>query len=271
MDGSLDAHPVDALRYYRPDERHPERLAPVPGTAPDLTAAAVHGAFRGFIEDVGFPCVGAKSALHDGSYRLGLHAELGSDAAVSTLSSDLTRFLEELPTLESRFATYVSVFEGPQGAEPAAFEKLLWQTLQGLHDVDGRPWDEAVSADPKDPHFSFSFGGTAFYVVGLSPTSERISRRFPWPALAWNSHAQFERLREAGGWERMQDVIRARDIALQGSVNPMLRDHGTVSEAAQYSGRAVSSDWRPPLEVRSSERAGACPFHAAARRRGETP
>jgi uncharacterized protein len=45
----------------------------------------------------------------------------------------------------------------------------------------------------------------------------------------------------------MRDTIRSRDARLQGSINPMVRDHGESSEARQYSGRAVGAAWRPPL------------------------
>ncbi|MNR56963.1 YqcI/YcgG family protein [compost metagenome] len=49
----------------------------------------------------------------------------------------------------------------------------------------------------------------------------------------------------------MQDAIRTRDIALQGSINPVLARFGEASEARQYSGRAVEADWQ-------------CPFHSKA-------
>ena len=64
----------------------------------------------------------------------------------------------------------------------------------------------------------------------------------------------------------MKAVVRARDSALQGSVNPMLDDFGTHSAARQYSGRAVEADWRPAF--RADERPAArCPFHHSPRPR----
>ncbi|HET7800574.1 MAG TPA: YqcI/YcgG family protein, partial [Humibacillus xanthopallidus] len=60
---------------------------------------------------------------------------------------------------------------------------------------------------------------------------------------------QFEQLREEGRFERMRGTIRRRDEDLQGSINPMVADHGEATEAMQYSGRAHGSDWEPPLEV----------------------
>ena len=114
-----------------------------------------------------------------------------------------------------------------------------------------------MSADPADPHFSFSFAGEALYVIGMHANSSREARRFPWPALVFNPHEQFERLRADGKWTRMQASIRSRDVALQGTINPMLSDFGQQSEARQYSGRAVEDKWKAPFPAA----AGKCPFH----------
>ena len=66
--------------------------------------------------------------------------------------------------------------------------------------------------------------------------------------MVCNLHDQFERLREDGRYAGLRDTILARDVAYSGSANPMLTDHGTSSEARQYSGRAVDPAW-------------SCPFH----------
>lgn len=46
----------------------------------------------------------------------------------------------------------------------------------------------------------------------------------------------------------MREAIVRRDMALCGTANPMLSRFGDGSQAPQYSGRLVGSDWR-------------CPFH----------
>jgi len=76
----------------------------------------------------------------------------------------------------------------------------------------------------------------------------RDSRHPDGPALVFNLHEQFEALRASGKYARLRDVIRERDAALQGTINPMVSDHGNSSEARQYSGRAVESDWVAPFE-----------------------
>jgi hypothetical protein len=94
----------------------------------------------------------------------------------------------------------------------------------------------------------------------MHPHSSREARRFGWPAMVFNPHEQFERLRADGKWKRMQQTIRERDVQLQGSINPMLSDFGEATEARQYSGRAVEEDWRAPFEP-TTPAAGKCPFH----------
>lgn len=78
-----------------------------------------------------------------------------------------------------------------------------------------------------------------------------MARRLPSPALVFNSHRQFDRLRADGRYAKMQAATRERDIALQGSINPNLADHGEASEARQYSGRAVDADWICPFRPRA--------------------
>jgi hypothetical protein len=195
--------------------------------------------------------VGAKAALGTGSYRVGLYERLGSAGAAAGLARDLFWFAGEQEDLGGAFSTFVASFIEPTAADEAAFERLLWQQLQRLHEEDRlhHGWDPSVSADPDDPRFAFSFAGMAFFVVGLHPASSRFARRFAWPTLVFNAHQQFDRLRAEGGYERMQEVIRSRELGLQGNLNPNLGEFGVRSEARQYSGRPAEADWR-------------CPFHA---------
>jgi FPC/CPF motif-containing protein YcgG len=210
----------------------------------------VHDALRGQVLNDYFTCVGGKSSLRQGSYRFGLYKQLASASSAAGLARDLFTFVQEMPDFGDAFTTYIASFEGPNPADEAAFEHDLWRTLQLLHERDAplHRWDPAVSDDPDDARFSFSFAGAAFFVIGLHAASSRVARRFAWPTLVFNPHRQFERLRQRGDFERFQRVIRERDARLQGDVNPMAADFGARSEAAQYSGRHVDDDWK-------------CPFH----------
>jgi len=147
------------------------------------------------------------------------------------------------------------IFDGPTDLSETQFEKLLWTRIQSLADKDawlGQTYDKRVSADPKDPHFSLSFGGEAFFVIGLHPNASRPARRFAHPVLVFNLHDQFERLREHGTYDKMRETILARDKKLAGDINPMLAKFGESSEERQYSGRKVDDDWQCPFQDRRS-------------------
>ena len=142
------------------------------------------------------------------------------------------------------------IFEGPLDLTERAFETAMWDRLQSLADKDSwreQRYCESVSSDPGDPHFSLSFGRQAYFVVGLHSNASRVARRTRYPTLVFNLHDQFEQLRASQRYERMREAILRRDEALNGSVNPMLARHGEASEAKQYSGRLVDSDWQCPF------------------------
>jgi FPC/CPF motif-containing protein YcgG len=218
----------------------------------------VQAQFNAFVADPAFPCLGAKAALNAGSYQLRSYARLADPATSAKLYLDLTAFTGWELARAHEYASFIAVFQGPLGLGEMAFERLLWSQLHQLHALDQESWDPLVSSDPASPRFSFSLAGQALYVVGLHDGSSRLARRFRWLALVFNPHEQFEKLRADGKWKRMQKIIRDRDRALQGSVNPMLNDFGETSEARQYSGRAVEENWQPPLPA--GDRKSGCPF-----------
>jgi FPC/CPF motif-containing protein YcgG len=216
------------------------------------TRDVVDVAFREFVGDAKFPCLAGKGVVNSNGTEIGVYGELGSVASTSELSRDLSAFVRTIDTEDPSLRTFVAVFPDAIAIQERAFEDQLWTQLQRLHDAEGAnaPWDAAVSDDPDDPEFSFSHAACALFVVGLHPHSSRMARRFRWPTLVFNPRAQFERLRSDGKFERLRGLVREREIALQGTLNPNLADFGEQSEARQYSGRATEQDWK-------------CPFHRA--------
>ena len=214
-------------------------------------AARAHRMFRAHVLGEDFSCVGARIAVRNNTYRFGLYGALNTPEATAGLAHDLFEYERERPSFATDFATYVACFGGPQVNDEAEWERVLWSQLQSLHELDAphHAWDASVSSDPEAADFSFSIAGTAFFVVGLHPASSRLARRFPLPALVFNAHEQFDRLRESGEFERVRAAVRARDYRLQGSLNPNLSDYGERSEARQYSGRAVEEGWRCPFRA----------------------
>ncbi len=202
------------------------------------------------IADPSFPCVGAKSALARGTLKVIACHRLDSGWDDLIIHRELLDWAHEYRCDPTGLRSLAVTFLGPDELDETRFEELMWQRIQSFADKDawlGQPYDHRVSADPSDAHFSLSFGGEAFFVVGLHPNASRPARRFPSPTLVFNLHDQFERLRDEGRYDRMRETILHRDVALAGDINPMLARHGEASEAAQYSGRRVGPEWRCPF------------------------
>jgi uncharacterized protein len=183
--------------------------------------------------------------------------ELGSTEPLTAvlLSDDIGQFVidqRQLSKDPDEFSTLILIFVTLDiPSDEVEFETRLWQFLQSVHDEDSiiYRWDPLTSNDPNSPDFSFSVAEQSFFVVGQHAYSSRFSRRFPYPALAFNAHHQFERLRATGKFQKIQNVIRNQDIAIQGSINPSLTNYGADSEAKQYSGRLVPQGWVCPFKA----------------------
>ncbi len=212
-------------------------------------------AFIATVQATAFPCVGAKSALGRGQMDIVVARDVRSawdDLRILPMLADTVRKYQKDRAI---FRTMVVLFEGPEQLSEEEFEAHLWARAQSLSDKDewlGNRPDPSVSADPDDPHFSLSFSGEAFFVVGLHPNASRPARRFLTPAMVFNLHDQFEVLRTQQRYDKLRTSILDRDLQLAGTMNPMLARHGESSEARQYSGRVVDDSWKCPFKRSSA-------------------
>lgn len=209
-----------------------------------------------FVAVPAFPCVGAKAALAKGTLQVLACNRIDSAWDDLRIHDGLMTFAAAYRESPALFRSFAVVFEGPDDLSEHAFERALWARAQSLSDKDvwrGQSYDASVSPDPDSPHFSMSFGGEAFFIVGLHPNASRPARRFERPTMVFNLHDQFELLRAQGKYEGMREKILSRDEALAGSRNPMLARHGEMSEARQYSGRAVDGGWTCPFRYTGTE------------------
>ncbi len=227
-------------------------IDPKPGLLPTCFSVADAAAeFRAHVLADDFPCVGAKAALRREQMQIVAAHSIRSAWDDLAILDALMQTVAAWRADARLFRTLGVLFMDDEPIETEAeFERHLWDRLQSLSDKDAwldRSADPRVSHEPESPHFSLSFGGEAFFVVGLHPAASRPARRTPHPALVFNLHAQFEQLRADGRYEPLRETILARDLELAGSANPMLARHGSISEARQYSGRSVKDDWTCPF------------------------
>ena len=206
-----------------------------------------------FINMEKHPCIIGSSLIEQENYDFDIFEQFGDRESSELMCEGIYRFLKEASKSKGKgFRSYMAIFRTPGYMSEIDFEETLWQHLKLAHEYDSKKyeWDPQVSRDPKDAKFSFSIGGHAFYVIGLHPMSSRKARRFQHVALVFNLHSQFEELRNAQIYSKVKERVRVRDKEMNGSINPMLKDFGTHSEAIQYSGRKVSDEWK-------------CPFHGS--------
>lgn len=210
---------------------------------------------KAFISARAYPCIAAKAAVHQRQLKIKVVADMSSAENDKEILAFIYNFTENYRNTKSlHFSPYQSaciIFRQPEIRDEEMYDHLMWRRLQALADLDSKsyPFDSRVVADPQSAAFSFSLMEEAFFIIGLHPMSSRTARRFRYPTLVFNPHAQFEKLRLQKKYGPMKKAVRKRDLDYSGSVNPMLQDFGEESEVYQYSGRQYQKEWRCPLKI----------------------
>ncbi|MEO5943104.1 MAG: guanitoxin biosynthesis heme-dependent pre-guanitoxin N-hydroxylase GntA [Ferruginibacter sp.] len=206
--------------------------------------------FHSFLSQQNFPCVAAKNALAKGEIDILIADHIACPAGDKNILQFIYNFVADYRQQQKQFQSAAIIFKEPQDLPEELFETFLWKRLQALRDMDvlNYQYDKRVSNDPESSAFSFSLMEEAFFILALHPGSSRPARRFAYPVLVFNPHAQFEKMKETESYNKMKAIVRKRDISFSGSLNPMLTDFGEISEAFQYSGKNYDATWKCPLK-----------------------
>ena len=201
------------------------------------------------IESENFACVGAKTAVALNSL---VHFDC-ENMKLKHAYSALENFTLNGQELSANNSTFVMTFSQERFNTGEQFEKFLWEILSELNLIDyekNYQWSDRCDKDITSPNFAFSIAEHPYFIVGLHPLSTRISRQLDVPAIVFNSHKQFKFLKETGAYEKMQNEIRSRDIAIQGSINPLLSNFGDSSEAIQYAANSNGGHFSCPFKAK---------------------
>ena len=219
-----------------------------------IEASAIIKEYMAFIKHSEFPCISAKAAMMNQNIKYMVADHMACPKDDLSVLKFLYNFVDDYRKSDKLYHSAVIIFQGPEIINEEVFDKYLWDRLQSLANLDSQnyKYDSRVSSDPSSARFSFSIKEEAFYIIGLHPLNTRQARKFIYPAMVFNPHAQFEQLRKSNKYESIKRAVRKRDIALCGSINPMLTDFGHLSEVFQYSGRKYDSDWECPLQLKHS-------------------
>jgi FPC/CPF motif-containing protein YcgG len=207
--------------------------------------------FQRFISDDTYPCVAARAALSRQQIKFLVADHMACPKDDNRILQFVYEFVEHYRASKTTLHSAAVIFRQPGMTTEEMFDSFLWQRLQSLATMDAEnfSYDKRVSSEPMSSDFSFSLAEEAFFIIGMHPGSSRPARRFRYPALIFNPHAQFDELRTLDRYEKMKNIVRKRDILFSGSINPMLSDYGNTSEALQYSGRHYGSEWTCPLKT----------------------
>ena len=211
---------------------------------------AIANEFRSFIGSQEFPCVAARHAVAAETISIMTAGDLACPFHDRAILDFIYGFIKKFRENDPAFFSVAIVFTGPGPVDEDKFETLMWNRLNALRKLDAAafPYDARVSDDPTSPEFSFSLMEEAFFVLGMHPGASRTARRSARPALVFNPHAQFEKMRQTSSYDKMKAIVRKRDTVFSGSVNPMLTDFRNKSEAFQYSGQIHTDDWQCPFK-----------------------
>ena len=207
--------------------------------------------FQEKVRDGLFPCLAARSALTNHHIRYKVVDHMACPKDDHEILEFLYAFIDEFRAAKDDFYSAVVIFKAPVIRHEEMFEQLFWPRLQALANLDAanHSYDTRVDQAVESPNFSFSLKEEAFYLIGLHPANNRKARQFEYPAIVFNAHAQFEKLRQENHYAKMQHVVRHRDMVYSGSVNPMLADFGEISEVHQYTGKQYEAGWKCPLHL----------------------
>ncbi len=206
---------------------------------------------REFVGQKTYPCMPARKSLEYDDYCVGIYSGLmGENTDSAQILRDLLYFRQQQRSTASLYMTHWAIFPDTSAANEDEFERMLWRELSRIsaQQPGDVPWDKNFSSDPTKHNFCPSFGGDAFFIVGMHPVSSRKARQFKHTAIVFNLYDQFEELERRGAYASTVQINRAREMKFFGSVNPMVEKYGDQWESIQFSGKNNPPDWQCPFE-----------------------
>lgn len=217
--------------------------------------ASIIQEYLAFIKADTFPCIAAKAALAKQQIKCMVADHMACPKDDKQILDFIYAFVDTYRQSKDLYHSVAIIFKAPEILDEDCFDTFMWSRLQSLKNLDAEnySYDQRVDEDPFSAKFSFSLKQEAFFIIGLHPGNSRLTRRFKYPVLTFNPHAQFETLRDLNKFESMQKAVRNKDLKYSGSVNPMLEDYGVASEVFQYSGKIYDKQWKCPLTISNAK------------------
>ncbi|WP_239422026.1 YqcI/YcgG family protein [Bacillus sp. CGMCC 1.16541] len=206
-------------------------------------------------ESAPFPCVLGVEGFKHNLLRFGFCTSPYDKKEIKQCAQALTQYLQEFRSL-GRYTSFVMFFEPTETKPMEDYEKMFWDTLQHLHELDEEEWPEDIPNHPSDPLWEFCFGGEPIFVVCNTPAHHlRKSRRSDTFMITFQPRWVFEGIRE--------------DTKVGKSVKKLVRHRLTTYDTVAphpelgWYGNAQNREWKQYfLHDTNDETTKKCPFHS---------
>src|SRR5687768_11658412 len=131
--------------------------------------------FLAFLGQKEFPCLGAKAALAHHQIRCMVADNMACPKDDAAILQFIYHFVDEFRQSADIYHSAAVLFRNPEIENEELFDKLLWQRLQALANLDAAhySYDKRVNADPSSARYSFSLKEEAFFIIGMHASSSR--------------------------------------------------------------------------------------------------
>src|SRR6476620_6336695 len=106
-----------------------------------------------YLRNKEFPCIGAKAALAKQQVRCMVAAHMACPKDDQAILEFLYFFVDDYRRSGELYQSAAIIFQQPTFLNEELFDKLLWQRLQSLSDMDANnfEYDKRVNIDPCSP------------------------------------------------------------------------------------------------------------------------
>jgi FPC/CPF motif-containing protein YcgG len=204
-----------------------------------------------------FPCIPATQGFSLDHLRYGF---VGDPREISTAQT-LAILLKEYTKFSQCFGDYTSLlvfFSTPQDLISSGsveyFEKLFWEQLNIVSNLDQHKWPEHIPTDPSEYLWEYCFHDEPYFIFCATPLHEkRYSRHFQYMMLALTPRSVLQKFNvNSTRAEKVKAHIRKRLEAYDSlPVHPNLNKYGNTE----------NHEWKQYFLHDDDTTISKCPFH----------
>lgn len=204
-----------------------------------------------------FPCIPATQGFSLNHLQYGFVGDPREGSTTQELAELLSTYTEN----SRKFGKYTSLvvfFDTPSDLSKTFnvqdFEKLFWEQLNQLSELDTIEWPSHIPFDPNQPAWEFCFHGEQYFMYCATPAHKnRLSRYFPYFMLAITPRWVLEKFNSSPSFsKKIRSTIRKRLSRYDSiAIHPDLNSYGQND----------NFEWKQYFLHDDDSTLSKCPFH----------